>query len=338
MDIQQQVSLKPYNTFGMDVRAAFFTAFHSVEELTEALSYKKAQDIPVLILGGGSNILFTKDVNALVLHNKIKGIERIADNEREVLVKAGAGEVWHDLVCWCIEHNYAGIENLSLIPGNVGAAPIQNIGAYGVELKDVFTELEAIDIQSGTIRKFNSDDCHFGYRNSIFKNEFKGRYIILSVTLRLKKEAVFHTSYGAIEKELERMQISTLHIKTISQAVINIRTSKLPDPKQLGNAGSFFKNPVIPTKQFTKLQEQYPGIVGYKVNEERTKVAAGWLIEQDGWKGQRRENIGVHNKQALVLVNYGEAEGAKIAQLAYDIRHSVKDRFGIELEPEVNIL
>lgn len=333
MKLQENVSLKPYNTFGIDVNAERFATVSSVDELREVLAIEK----PTLILGGGSNMLLTQDVKGLVLHINLKSVETIKEDENHSYVKAAAGEVWHDFVLWCIEKNYGGIENMSLIPGNVGTAPIQNIGAYGVELKDTFVELEALHIESGKTRVFSHADCQFGYRNSVFKNKLKGQYIITSVTFKLDKKHKLNTSYGAIETELERLGLEK-SIKNISQAVINIRNSKLPNPKEIGNSGSFFKNPVIPTSQFEELKAIHPTIVGYPAGNGLTKVAAGWLIENDGWKGKRFGDAGVHNKQALVLVNYGTAQGKEIAKLSKKIQDSVYQRFGIKLEAEVNIL
>lgn len=333
MELKENVSLKPYNTFGIDVKAERFVAVSSVDELRKVLATEK----PSLVLGGGSNMLLTQDVKGLVLHINLKGIETIKEDAEHSFVKAAAGEVWHSFVLWCIDKGFGGIENMSLIPGNVGTAPIQNIGAYGVELKDTFVELEAMDIASGEITTFSHADCQFGYRNSVFKNELKGKYIIISVTFKLSKKHNLNTSYGAIETELERLGLDK-SIKNISQAVINIRNSKLPNPKEIGNSGSFFKNPVIPTPQFEALKANHPTIVGYPAGEGHTKVAAGWLIENDGWKGKRFGDAGVHNKQALVLVNYGTAQGQEIAELSKKIQDSVYQRFGIKLEAEVNIL
>ncbi|MEX6687310.1 UDP-N-acetylmuramate dehydrogenase [Danxiaibacter flavus] len=340
MQILENVSLKQYNTFGIEATARYFSAFQSVSDLEELLSYKEklSADNSLLPLGGGSNILFTKNFDGLVLKNELKGIEVVREDEMFFYVKAQAGENWHSFVLYCIEHNYAGIENLSLIPGCVGASPMQNIGAYGVEIKDVFESLEAYDLLEKTIVTFNLNDCEFGYRESIFKRKYKNRFIILSVTYKLRKLPVFNTSYGAIEQELDKMQVSALSIQAISQAVINIRTSKLPNPAEIGNAGSFFKNPQIGTDAYIQLKEQYPSIPGYTVDQQHTKIAAGWLIEQCGWKGYREGDAGCHARQALVLVNYGHAKGSEIFSLSEKIISSVRDKFGIELEREVNIL
>ena len=254
------------------------------------------------------------------------------------LVKVGGGEVWHDFVMWSIENNLGGIENLSFIPGSVGAAPMQNIGAYGVEIKSVFEQLEAIEIDTLASKTFNNEACQFGYRYSIFKGELKGKYIITQVYFKLQKKHSFNTSYGAIEEELKNMGATTLSLKAVSQAVINIRESKLPNPQEIGNSGSFFKNPVITTKQFKELQKEFPNIVGYTVSKDETKVAAGWLIDQAGWKGYRKGDAGIHKNQALVLVNYGNAKGEELVALSREVQQSVLNKFGIQLEPEVNII
>ena len=339
MQIQENISLRSYNTFGINAMAKYFACFASTEELKELLSYSKLTvQSPKLILGGGSNILFTKDFDGLILKNELKGIELTKEDEIYYYVKAHAGENWHGFVMYCINNNYAGVENLSLIPGNVGAGPMQNIGAYGVEIKDVFEELEAYNIAENSIVKFSANDCEFGYRESIFKRKYKNAFVILSVTFRLRKQPVFNTSYGAIEQELETMNTNQLSIRAISQAVINIRSSKLPDPKIIGNAGSFFKNPTIINKHFIDLKTEFPNIIGYAFGEQHTKVAAGWLIEQCGWKGYRQGDAGCHAKQALVLVNYGNAKGAEVLELSQKIIESVQQKFGIELEREVNIV
>ncbi len=338
MEVVENISLKPYNTFGIDVPARYFAKFTSTTELQELIHRKtKHGERPLFILGGGSNILLTQPYNGLVAKNELPGIEAIGEDEEFVFVKAGAGENWHRFVQFCIAHNYAGAENLSLIPGNVGASPMQNIGAYGVEIKDIFHELEAMHIGEMKLQKFSLADCRFGYRESVFKHGLKGQYVITSVTFKLRKQPIFHVEYGAIRDELDRMHIQQLSIAAISQAVIYIRQSKLPDPKIIGNAGSFFKNPTIPTDQFEELQKKFPSIVGYPANDNETKVAAGWLIEQCGWKGFRRGDAGCHAKQALVLVNYGNATGKEIYNLSAEIVHSVKQKFSITLEREVNL-
>jgi UDP-N-acetylmuramate dehydrogenase len=340
--IAENFSLKQYNTFGINASARYFSTFNSIEQLEELLAFKKpvtnnAAGMP-LILGGGSNILLTKNVDGLVLKNEIKGIEKISENGEDVFIKAGAGENWHQLVTYCINNNFAGMENLSLIPGNVGASPMQNIGAYGVELKDVFYELEAFHLNEKKPVKFKLDDCQFGYRESVFKRKLKNQFVITSVTYRLSKAPHFNTSYGAIEQELQAMGIQTLSIQAVSQAVINIRRSKLPDPAVIGNAGSFFKNPEIDQERFEVLKKSFPNVIGYALNNGKVKLAAGWLIEQCGWKGYRKGDAGCHAKQALVLVNYGNATGEEIFKLSKEIIESVQQKFGVVLEREVNII
>jgi len=338
MNLQENFSLKPYNTFGIDARARYFTSFKKLTELEEILNYKLQTTDSKLVLGGGSNILLTKDFDGVVLKNEIKGIEIVEQDDDHIYIKAGAGENWHQFVLYCVNNNYAGIENLSLIPGNVGASPMQNIGAYGVEIKDVFHELEAFHKQDKVIQKFSLKDCEFGYRESVFKNKYKDQFVITGVTYRLNKKPSFNTSYGAINQELERMGVKELSIQAISQAVINIRTSKLPDPNEIGNAGSFFKNPIILNEQFDELKKAFPNIVAFPLDSNHTKLAAGWLIEQCGWKGYRKKDAGCYPKQALVLVNYGKATGNEIFELSEEIIQSVKKRFGVVLEREVNII
>jgi len=291
-----------------------------------------------MIIGGGSNILFTKNYEGVVLKNNLKGIDVIREDTDYIWVRAGGGELWHTLVMFCVERNYGGIENLSLIPGSVGAAPLQNIGAYGVELVHTFYELEAMDLSTGGFRIFDKSACGFGYRDSVFKNVLRGKYFITSVTLQLRKQPVFHVEYGAIRQTLEAMHINTYSVKAISDAVIAIRRSKLPDPEDIGNAGSFFKNPEIDTTFYTSLKQKFPQMPGYAVNENKTKVPAGWLIEQCGWKGKRVGDAGVHKDQALVIVNYGKATGDEIYALAMEVKITVKDKFGIDINPEVNIV
>ena len=338
MDIRENISLKPYNSFGIDVKAKYFSSFASVEQLMELItgSFHAAKN-PLLVLGGGSNILFTKDFDGLLLKNELKGIELVKEDADFYYVKACAGENWHQFVSYCIENNYAGVENLSLIPGNVGASPMQNIGAYGVEIKDVFYELEAYHLKENRVQVFKADDCGFGYRESIFKTNYKNQFVILNVTYRLYKQPLFNISYGAIEQELVKMQVKELSIRAISEAVIRIRSSKLPDPLTIGNAGSFFKNPVITHTQFELLKKTHPAITGFPVDKEKMKLAAGWLIEQCGWKGFRKGDAGCYDKQALVLVNYGHATGNEILILSNDIIESVMKKFNIILEKEVNI-
>lgn len=338
MNIFENYPLRPLNTFHIDANARYFTAVSTIDEAREVLSSERFRSMPRLILGGGSNILFTRDFNGIVIRNELKGIQLVREDADHHYVKAGAGENWHLFVMHCIENNYAGVENLSLIPGNVGAGPMQNIGAYGVELKDVFHELEALNMQTLSLETFSNAACRFGYRESVFKREAKDQYIITSVTFRLNKRPVFNTNYGAIEKELEAMGVQALSIRAISQAVINIRSSKLPDPAKIGNAGSFFKNPVVSIEKYESLKQQFPGIFAYPSSPTEMKLAAGWLIEQCGWKGQTYGDAGVHKLQALVLVNYGNAEGREIYNLSQRILDSVYEKFGVELEREVNIV
>lgn len=334
MKIEYNKSLKVYNTFGIEVFANEYCEITTEYELVELLRLNTS---PLLVLGGGSNMLFTKNFDGLVIKNNIKGIDIVNETDNEVFVKVGAGEIWHEFVLYCISKNWAGVENLSLIPGTVGAAPMQNIGAYGVEIKSVFDSLEAIHIKNFYKQNFTNSDCKFGYRESVFKHEVKGEYIITSVTFRLSKNANLNTTYGAISDVLKEKNISTPTIKDISEAVIQIRTSKLPNPAVLGNAGSFFKNPEITTNQFDKLKANFPNIVGYPT-ANGVKLAAGWLIEQCGWKGKIVGNTGSHKDQALVLVNYGGATGNEIFQLAIDIKNSVFEKFEVEINPEVNII
>jgi UDP-N-acetylmuramate dehydrogenase len=338
MHILENISLQPYNTFGIAAKARFFTDIHSIDELQELLKNPAYQHMPKLILGGGSNLLFTKDFDGLVIKISIGGIEKTDEDANHVYLKVGAGVVWHDLVIYCIENNYAGLENLSLIPGTVGAAPMQNIGAYGVEIKETFENLEALHIETGKIRNFTNADCVFGYRESVFKKELKGEYIITSVTFRLSKIPSFNTSYGAIQDTLKEMQVKELNLRAVSDAVIHIRKSKLPNPAEIGNAGSFFKNPEISRSHYESLQKQYPTIPGYTTSPETVKVPAGWLIEQCGWKGKIVGQTGVHKNQALVLVNYGGAQGNEIKALSEEVQKSVKEKFGIELQAEVNFI
>jgi UDP-N-acetylmuramate dehydrogenase len=336
MIIQENISLLPYNTFRINVLAKQFASFKNADELSEVLASEK--DHHNLILGGGSNILFTKNYDGLVLKNDIPGIETVREDADHVYVKVGAGENWHKFVMHCIESDFAGVENLSLIPGNVGASPMQNIGAYGVEIKEVFHDLEAMHLKENTVHTFSLHDCDFGYRDSIFKRSHKNQFAILNVTFRLNKTPKFNTSYGAIEQELNRMGVQDLSIRAISQAVINIRSSKLPDPAVIGNAGSFFKNSTVPLSVFETIKKEHPSIVGYKVGDDEIKLAAGWLIEQCGWKGVRRGDAGCHAKQALVLVNYGNASGKEIYDLSEEILKSVQQKFNVLLEREVNII
>ncbi len=338
MVIHENCSIKKLNTFGVDVSVRYLAELDSAIEFTEFLSTKLFADMPRMILGGGSNVLFLDDFPGVIIRNNIRGVEIVSETADHVIVKAGAGMNWHDLVLWSIEKGYGGIENLSLIPGSVGAGPIQNIGAYGVEIKDVFLELEALKIDGLEIVKFNGEQCKFNYRDSFFKNAGKGKYIITSVSLKLSKNPVFNTKYGAIDEELKRMGIAVLSLKAVSDAVCNIRRSKLPDPIALGNAGSFFKNPVVELSVYEKLLSAHPDLVSYSHNKTQRKIAAGWLIERSGSKGKREGNAGVHEKQALVLVNYGGASGKDILALSELVIRAVIEKFGIALEREVNII
>jgi len=334
MSIQKNISLLPYNSFHLDVKAIELETVKTAEQLQKVLHLKE----PRLILGGGSNILLTKDVDGLVVKIEIGGINEVKEDATHVYVRAGAGENWHEFVQYTMKRNWGGLENLSLIPGNVGAAPIQNIGAYGVELKDVFYELEAYDRKEKKVYAFGVNDCKFDYRDSIFKSARKGRYIILNVTFILNKNPVLNTHYGAIREELKKMGVHSPTIQDVSKAVIRIRQSKLPDPAVIGNAGSFFKNPVVDQAKFLSLSEKYGDMPAYPHEDKSVKLAAGWLIEQCGWKGYRKGDAGVHDKQALVLVNYGKATGREILELSDKILKSVYDKFGILLEREVNVL
>ena len=336
MQLQDNFSLKSYNTFNIDAKARHFAVFTNTDELSEILT-KNSRLFP-FILGGGSNILFTKDIDGLVLKNEVRGIDEIHEDIEHVFVKVGAGENWHRFVLYCIDHNWAGIENLSLIPGNVGASPIQNIGAYGVELDDVFLSLEAFHLKEKKVFTFTNADCEFDYRDSIFKNRYKNEFAILSVTFQLRKKPIFHTSYGAITEELEKAGIKELSIKAISDAVITIRSSKLPDPKVIPNAGSFFKNPEVPNEKYEELKNKFPEIIAYPLAKGTVKLAAAWMIDQCGWKGYRKGDAGVHAKQALVLVNYNDATGKEIYELSVQILQSVNKKFGVLLEREVNIV
>jgi UDP-N-acetylmuramate dehydrogenase len=335
LNIQENISLKNYNTFGIDVTAKRFVAIDSVYQLQQLLKIEK----DLFLISGGSNMLLTKDIEELVVHIDIKGISIDRESDNDLYITVNSGENWHELVLWCVSNNYGGIENLSLIPGNVGTCPIQNIGAYGVEVKDTITKVEAIEIETGKLIQFSNAECKFGYRNSIFKNDVKGKYVISSVSFHLtKKNHNLNTSYGAIESELNSRKIEKPTLKDISDAVISIRKSKLPDPKEIGNSGSFFKNPVIPKAQFLELQKKHPKIPSYAISDTEVKVPAGWLIEQSGFKGKRFGAYGVHEKQALVLVNYGNASGKEIHQLAKKIQDTIFHKFEISLDIEVNVI
>ncbi|WP_296700370.1 UDP-N-acetylmuramate dehydrogenase [Algoriphagus sp.] len=337
MNIQENISLKPFNTFSLDKKARFFTSVNSREQLIEALIWARNLGIEVFILGGGSNILLTQDINSLVIKIEISGIEIIKEDADSIWVKVGAGENWHNFVLHAIDNKWAGIENLSLIPGTVGASPMQNIGAYGVEIKDVFHSLRALNRATLEQEEFNAEECKFGYRESVFKNELKGKFIITSVTFKLNKRPDFKLDYGAIKEVLAGENHSNLSLRAVSNAVIKIRQSKLPDPKEIGNAGSFFKNPTISKDLWLKLKDSFPGIPGYDITEG-IKVPAAWLIEQSGWKGKRFGEIGVHENQPLVIVNFGHADGFEVKLLSEKIQKSVSEKFGIQLIPEVNFI
>ena len=336
MNISHHISLKNYNTFGIDVTAKDFIA---VTNTTELLKVVQLNNKNLFILGGGSNMLLTKDIeDALVVHVNIKGKTIIKENDDFAWITVNAGENWHEFILWSLDKGYGGLENMSLIPGNIGTAPIQNIGAYGKELKDNFVECNAIEIETGVSKTFSKVTCEFGYRNSVFKNKLKGKYIITSVTFKLtKRDHDLNTGYGAIENELKKQNITSPTLKEISNAVIAIRQSKLPDPKKLGNSGSFFKNPVISQTEFEQFIAKFPEAPSYRVSDSEVKIPAGWLIEQAGFKGKQFGDAGVHKNQALVLVNYGNASGKEIWDLAMKIKTAVKNQFGIEINPEVNV-
>lgn len=338
MAILEYLSLKPYNTFGIDACAHYFCRVQSKEAILHVIQHELQYYPKFLIIGGGSNILLCDDYDGLVIKNEITGIEITKEEEDFVWVKSYSGTVWHELVRYCVLHNYGGIENLSLIPGTVGAAPMQNIGAYGAEIKDTFDELEAIDLQTGTSRTFTKEECRFGYRESIFKREEKGKFFIYSVTFRLSKKPLINIAYGDIQKTLQEKNISIPTIKDVSDAVMEIRKSKLPDPKELGNAGSFFKNPEVEKSIAEHIQLEFPAMPRYDLPDGKVKIPAGWLIEQAGWKGKLVGNTGNHAKQALVIVNYGKASGNEIWQHALNVQKSVFEKFGIRLEPEVNVI
>jgi UDP-N-acetylmuramate dehydrogenase len=337
-NILKNTTLKSFNTFGLEASAAFFTVITSTNELLELVQLDIFKSNLVLILGGGSNILLTQDFKGLVVKNEIKGIEITNETKNEVLLRVGSGEVWHQFVLFCIDNGFGGVENLSLIPGTVGAAPMQNIGAYGVELKDVFFDLEALNLATGEVETFNNDSCRFGYRESVFKHDLKGQYFITHVTFRLQKNPILNLEYGAIRDTLKEETIHTPTLTDVSNAVIKIRQSKLPDPAKIGNSGSFFKNPIISVKQYELLKKTYPTLPSYPIDSESVKVPAGWLIEQAGWKGKTIGEIGVHKNQALVLVNYGNGHGSEIRKLAEKIQTSILENFNINLHAEVNII
>jgi len=338
MRIFQNISLKPYNTFGIEANASQFVELQTLEEVQVLCQTFNLTDRKLLILGGGSNILLTKDFDGMAIKINLKGIEIVKENDEEVWVQAMAGESWHSFVTYCVEKNWGGVENLSLIPGCVGAAPMQNIGAYGTEIKAVFSSLKAVEIATGEMVEFNNEACEFGYRESVFKNKYKGKYIIVSVIFKLNKKPILNVSYGAIQDVLNEKGITSPTIQDISNAVIAIRQSKLPNPAELGNAGSFFKNPEIPAEQYQRLKNEFPEIPGYPAPNNQVKVPAGWLIEQCQWKGKIVGNTGAHKNQALVLVNYGNATGNEILNLAKQIQDSVYNQFKINISPEVNLI
>lgn len=337
--MRENVSLKEYNTFGLDVKARYLAEVDSVDALKQILGDRRFYDLPGLILGGGSNVLFVNDFEGLVLLNRLKGIKVLEEKDDEVLIECASGEVWHELVLYAVERGWYGIENLSLIPGTVGAAPMQNIGAYGMEIREVLEKVRFMLLDDRSIHEYNAAQCEFGYRESVFKHELKNRVFILAVQLRLKKGHFEpRLGYGAIRDTLGEMGITEPGVKDVSDAVIAIRSSKLPDPGELGNAGSFFKNPEITTAEFQELQSRYPDIPSYPTKEGWVKVPAGWLIERAGWKGKRVGSTGSHAKQALVLVNYGFAKGSEIKKLAFAIIADIEAKFGIRLHPEVNFI
>jgi UDP-N-acetylmuramate dehydrogenase len=337
MTIQQNFSLKKYNTFGIEAKARQFVAVHTVDELKTVL--QENQNEKKFILGGGSNMLLTKDIDALVIHIDLKGKKVLKEDDDFVWVESMAGENWHEFVLWTINQNFGGLENMSLIPGNVGTTPIQNIGAYGTEIKDTFVSCDAMQITTQEMKIFTKDACHFGYRESVFKHEAKDQFVITSVIFKLtRRHHKINTSYGDITKELEKQNVVTPTLKDVSNAVIAIRQSKLPDPKELGNSGSFFKNPIIPKAQFEKAHALHPNMPHYVVSETEVKVPAGWLIEQAGFKGKRFGDAGIHKNQALVLVNYGNASGQEILKVSKDIQATILKEFGIAIEAEVNVI
>ena len=335
--IEENFSLKNHNTFGIDAKAKYFAKFDSLFALKEIISSEIFQNNKSFIIGGGSNILLTKDFEGLILHNKIEGICILKDNENDITVEIGGGVDWHDFVIWSVSQELSGVENLALIPGTVGASPIQNIGAYGMEVKETIHKVTALEIATQEIKTFSNEDCNFEYRNSIFKEELKNKFIITKVEFKLSKTALNKTNYGAIEEELKNLNLEA-SVKNIAEAVINIRSRKLPNPEELGNSGSFFKNPIIETSQFEQLKKEFPEMVGYKITESTTKIAAGWLIENAGLKGYRKADAGVHKNQALVLVNYNNASGQDIINLSELVQEVILEKYGISIEEEVNFI
>ena len=337
MNIQHNYPLLAHNTFGMDVEASVFVEYESVTELKEILLHQLCPDGKWLHIGGGSNLLFTGDFDGMILHSAIKGFEVVSENEDEVLVRAGAGEVWDDFVAYTVEKGWYGAENLSLIPGEVGASAVQNIGAYGVEAKDLIVKVDTLEVETAKERVFGNEECGYAYRESVFKHALKGKYIVTHVTYRLSKHPSYRLDYGNVRAELEKRGCE-LTLENVRQTIIDIRESKLPDPKVQGNAGSFFMNPIVPRPLFEELQDKYPSMPFYEVDAERVKIPAAWMIDQCGWKGKQLGRAGVHNKQALVLVNCGGATGQEIIALSEEIQRSVLDKFGVRISPEVNFI
>tara|TARA_B110000967_G_scaffold206289_1_gene252664 strand:+ start:2637 stop:3653 length:1017 start_codon:yes stop_codon:yes gene_type:complete len=336
-NILNNYSLKNYNTFGIAVKAKYFSTFYSIIDLKKILKTNLHKKEKFFILGSGSNILLTKDFDGFILHNKIEGICILEDNKNDILVEVGSGVVWHDFVMWSVSQELSGIENLALIPGTVGASPVQNIGAYGMEVKDTITKVHTLEIKNKEVKVLSNKDCEFSYRNSVFKKEVEKNFIITKVEFKLSKEHLNRTTYGEIEDELKNLKLKASPA-TIAEAVIKIRNRKLPDPKVLANSGSFFKNPIIETSKFNALKKEFPKMVGYTISNSQTKIAAGWLIDNAGLKGYRKSDAGVHKNQALVLVNYGNASGTEIMNLAKEIQQKIKVKYGIIIEPEVSIL
>ena len=337
MNIQHNYPLLAHNTFGMDVEASVFVEYESVTELKEILLHQLCPEGKWLHIGGGSNLLFTGDFDGMILHSAIKGFEVVSENEEEVLVRAGAGEVWDDFVAYTVEKGWYGAENLSLIPGEVGASAVQNIGAYGVEAKDLIVKVDTLEVETGKERVFGNEECGYAYRESVFKHALKGKYIVTYVTYRLSKHPSYRLDYGNVRAELEKRGCE-LTLENVRQTIIDIRESKLPDPKVQGNAGSFFMNPIVPRPLFEELLGKYPSMPFYEVDAERVKIPAAWMIDQCGWKGKQLGRAGVHNKQALVLVNCGGATGQEIIALSEEIQRSVFDKFGVRIPPEVNYI
>jgi UDP-N-acetylmuramate dehydrogenase len=338
MVVHQNVSLLPYNTFKIDVNAQYLMRVENLDDLEDVFLSSQYKGLPKLVIGSGSNILFTGNQRKAIIQMGIEGIDQIKEDSNHIWVKVGAGVLWHQFVMWCVQNNFGGVENLSLIPGTVGAAPIQNIGAYGVELKDVFESLQAFDIKSGELVTFSKTECRFDYRNSVFKSELKDQYIIISVTFKLDKKPKLSIEYGAIKETLIEMGAAELNIRVVSKAIIHIRQTKLPDPVLIGNAGSFFKNPIIEKQHYEALQEVFPTIPHFPISDEEVKIPAGWLIENAGWKGKKVGAVGVHDKQALVLVNYGGGKGAEVLKLSKMIQNAIQKNYGISLQSEVNII